>query len=202
VAQARAAWLTDKEAGVGGISPERLVCLDECGVLTNMACLHGRAPRGQRARGVAPAGRWERLTVLGALGMDGIVAAMSVEAATGEAVFLAFLDEVLLPKLQTARPDAVLLMDNLAAHKTPAVRALLDASGFSYRYLPSYSPDLNPIEPSWAKIKGKLRQAAARTADALHKALGPALEAITAKDACGYFRNSGYSVAGPTRKPL
>lgn len=202
MAQARAAWLTDKEAGVGGISPERLVCLDECGVLTNMACLHGRAPRGQRARGVAPAGRWERLTVLGALGMDGIVAAMSVEAATGEAVFLAFLDEVLLPKLQTARPDAVLLMDNLAAHKTPAVRALLDASGFGYRYLPSYSPDLNPIEPSWAKIKGKLRQAAARTADALHKALGPALEAITAKDACGYFRNSGYSVAGPTRKPL
>jgi len=166
VAQARAAWRTDEAAGVGGISPERLVCLDECGVLTNMACLHGRAPRGQRAHGVAPAGRWERLTVLGALGVDGIVAAMSVEAATDEAVFLAFLDEVLLPKLQTARPDAVLLMDNLAAHKTPAV------------------------------------QAAARTADALHKALGPALEAITAKDAQGYFRNSGYSVAGPARKPL
>jgi len=202
VARARAAWPTDKEAGVGGISPERLVCLDECGVLTNMACLHGRAPRGQRARGIVPAGRWERLTVLGALGVDGIVAAMSVEAATDEAVFLAFLDEVLLPKLQRMRPDAVLLMDNLAAHKTPAVRALLDASGFGYRYLPSYSPDLNPIEPSWAKIKGKLRQAAARTADALHKALGPALDAVTAKDACGYFRNSGYNVAGPTRKPL
>jgi transposase len=97
--------------------------------------------------------------VLGALGLDGIVAAMSVKAATDEAVFPAFLDEVLLPKLQTARPGAVLLMDNLAAHKTPAVRALLDASGFAYRYLPSHSPDLNPIEPSWAKIKGKLRQA-------------------------------------------
>lgn len=202
MAQARAAWHTDAKAGVGGISPERLVCLDECGVLTNMACLHGRAPRGQRARGTVPAGRWERLTVLGALGVDGIVAAMSVKAATNGAVFLAYLDQVLLPKLQEVRPDAVLLMDNLAAHKTPAVRALLDASGFGYRYLPSYSPDLNPIEPSWAKIKGKLRAVAARTADALHTALGPALEAVTATDAQGYFRNSGYKIAGPNRKPL
>ena len=136
----------DKEAGVGGIAPERLVSLDECGVpaepkvcaLTNMACLHGR---GQRARGTAPAGRWERVTVLGALGVDGIIAALSVKAATNAGVFLAYLDQVLLPKLQTARPDAVLLMDNLAAHKTPAVRALLDASGFVYRYLPSYGPE-------------------------------------------------------------
>lgn len=187
---------------MGGIAPERLACLDECGVLTNMACLHGRAPRGRRARASVPAGRWERLTVLGALGVDGIVAAMSVEAATDGAVFLAFLDQVLLPKLQEVRPDAVLLMDNLAAHKTPAVRALLDASGFAYRYLPAYSPDLNPIEPSWAKIKGKLRAVAARTADALHTALGPALEAVTAKDAQGYFRNSGYKIAGHKRKPL
>ena len=117
-----------------------------------------------------------------------------------QAVFLAYLDQVLLPKLQKVQPDAVLLMDNLAAHKTSAVRALLDASGFGY--LPSYSPDLNPIEPSWAKIKGKLRAVATRTADALHQALGPALDAITAKDAQGYFRNSGYQVAGPKRKPL
>ena len=202
MAAARAAWLTDPEVGVGGISPERLVCLDECGVITNMACLHGRAPRGRRARGTVPAGRWERLTVLGALGVDGIIAAMSVEAAADGAVFLAYFDQVLLPKLRQVRPDAVLLMDNLAAHKTPAVRAMLDASGFGYRYLPPYSPDLNPIEPSWAKIKGKLRAVAARTADAMHTALGPALNAITAKNAQGYFRNSGYKVAGPTRKPL
>ena len=129
---------------MGGISPERLVFLDECGALTNMACLHGRAPRGQRALGTAPAGRWERITVLGALGARGVAAAMSVEAAADAAVFTAYLDRVLLPKLREARPDAVLVMDNLAAHKTPAVRALLDASGFAYRYLPSYSPDLNP----------------------------------------------------------
>ncbi len=197
MARARAAWRTDEAAGVGGISPERLVFLDECGVLTNMACLYGRAPRGQRARGTAPAGRWKRVTVLGALGMDGMVAAMSVEAATDAAVFMAYLDQVLLPKLRQVRPDAVLVMDNLAAHKTPAVRKLLDGSGFAYRYLPAYSPDLNPIEPSWAKLKGKLRQVAARTAHALHKALGPALDAVTPQDAQGYFRHSGYSTAGP-----
>ena len=121
---------------------------------------------------------------------------MSVEAATDAAVFLAYLDQVLLPKLRQVRPDAVLLMDNLAAHKTPAVRAMLDASGFGYRYLPAYSPDLNPIEPSWAKVKGKLRQVAARTADALHAALGPALDAITPQNAQGYFRHSGYPLAG------
>ena len=148
MAAARATWRTDPDAGVGGVAPERLVFLDECGVLTNMACLHGRAPRGQRALGTAPAGRWERVTVLGALGVDGIMAAMSVEAATDAAVFTAYLDEVLLPKLREVRPDAVLVMDNLAAHKTPAVRAALEASGFAHRYLPSYSPDLNPIEPS------------------------------------------------------
>ena len=163
VAAARATWRTDPDAGVGGVAPERLVFLDGCGVLTNLACLHGRAPRGQRALGTAPAGRWERVTVLGALGVDGIMAAMSVEAATDAAVFTAYLDAVLLPKLREVRPDAVLVMDNLAAHKTPAVRAALEASGFAHRYLPSYSPDLNPIEPSWAKLKGKLRQAAART---------------------------------------
>ena len=140
--------------------------------------------------------------MLGALGMDGIVAAMSVEAAADGAVFLAYLDQVLLPKLQEVRPDAVLPMGNLAAHRTPAVRALLDASGFGCRHLPAYSPDLNPIEPSWAKIKGKLRAVAARTADALHTALGPALQAITAKDAQGYFRNSGHQVAKARRKPL
>ncbi len=105
------------------------------------------------ALGTAPAGRWKRVTVLGTPGADGIVAAMSVEAAANAAVFTAHLDEVLLPKLRQARPDAVPVMDNLAAHKTPAVRQLPDASGFACRCLPSRSPDLNPIKPSWAKPK-------------------------------------------------
>jgi DDE superfamily endonuclease len=142
IAAARAAWLADAETGVGGIAPERLVFLDECGVLTSMARLYGRSPRGTRAPGKVPRGPWTRLSVLGALGWKGMVAAMSVKAATSGAVFHAYLDRVLLPELRRSKPDAVLVMDNLGAHKTPEVRRLLDRSGFPYRYLPAYSPDL------------------------------------------------------------
>ena len=170
MAQARLAWRRADPDGVGGIGPERLVFLDECGVLTNMVPLHGRSPRGTRAYGSAPFGHWTRVTVLGALGTEGIVGAMSVEAATSAAVFHAYLDEVLLPELRRTKPDAVLVMDNL----------------------PAYSPDLNPIEPAWAKVKAALRRVAARTADALHEACGPALAAITAQDAAGFFRHCGY----------
>ena len=141
MAAARAAWPTDAEAGVGGIAPERLVFLDECGVLTSMARLYGRGPRGERARAAVPHGPWARLSVLGALGHGGMLAAMSVGAATTGAVFHAYLEQVLLPELRRSKPDAVLVMDNLGAHKTPKVRGLLDRSGFPYRYLPSYSPD-------------------------------------------------------------
>jgi transposase len=118
---------------------------------------------------------------------------MSIAAATDGAVFLAYLEQVLLPELRRTKPDAVLVMDNLAAHETPAVRALPDGSGFPYHYLPSHSPDLNPIELAWAKVKASLRRAAARTVDALHAALGPALAAITAEDAQGFFRHAGYA---------
>ena len=107
-----------------------------------MARRWGRSPRGTRALGTVPCGHWQRLTVLGALGIGGMVAAMSIEAATSGAVFLAYLEQVLLPALRRSRPDAVLVLDNLRAHKTAAVRRLLDRSGFAYRYLPAYSPDL------------------------------------------------------------
>ena len=100
---------------------------------------------------------------------------------------------MLLPALRRTKPDAVLVMDNLPAHKASRVRALLDASGFVYRYLPAYSPDLNPIGPAWAKVKAESRRVAARTADALHEACGPALAAITARDAAGFFRHCGYA---------
>ena len=99
---------------------------------------------------------------------------------------------MLLPELRRTKPDAVLVLDNLGAHKTPEVRDLLDRSGFACRYLPSYSPDLNPIEPAWAKVKSELRRVGARTAEALHRALGPALGSITAQDASGFFRHAGY----------
>jgi transposase len=193
VVAARAAWRVKGETGVGGIAPERLVFLDECGVLTNMVRLWGRSPRGTRAVGTVPCGHWKRLTVLGPLGIGGMLATMSIEAATSGAVFLAYLDQVLLPELRRTRPDAVLVLDKLRAHKTAAVRKLLGHSGFLYRYLPAYSPDLSPIEPAWAKLKAELRRVAARSTEALHQALGPALDTITAQDAAGFFRHTGYS---------
>ena len=192
MAQARLAWWTEADDGVGGIGPERLVFLDECMELTTMVRLRGRSPRGTRARVSAPFGHWTRVTVLGALGGEGIVGAMSVEAATDAAVFHAYLERVLLPELRRTKPDAVLVMDNLPAHKAPQVRTLLDRSGFAYRYLPAYSPDLNPIEPGWAKIKAELRRAEARSLDQLDAALPHALDQITPSNAQGWFRHAGY----------
>jgi len=136
VVQARRAWWVDPNA-VGGINPERLAFLDECGVLTTMSRLYGRSPRAARACASAPSGHWHRLTVFGALGAESIVGAISVEAATSSAVFCAYLEQVLLPELRWSKSDAVLVTDNLPAHKTSQVRALLERSGFAYRYLPA-----------------------------------------------------------------
>ena len=149
------------------------------------------APRGQRAVGKVPGGRWKRLTVLGALALDGVAGAMSIAAATGTRVFLAFVEQVLIPALRQ-RPDAIAIMDNLAAHKAEPVRHAFDRAGIACRYLPPYSPDLNPVEPCWSKLKGRLRTEAARSLDALEAALGPALATITAQDARGWFRLTGY----------
>lgn len=167
--------------------------IDESAALTGMVRLYARSPRGARARGTAPCGHWRRLSVIGALGVEGVAGALAIEAATSGAVFRAFLDQVLLPELRRTKPDAILIMDNLSAHKTKAVRALLDRSGFGYRYLPPYSPDLNPIELAWATVKARLRTAAARTVEALHEALGAALDAVTPGHAQGYFRRAGYA---------
>jgi transposase len=170
------------------------VFIDETGIDTRMTRAYARARRGQRAIGRVPWGRWERLTVLGALALDGIVASRSVAAATGTAVFLAFTEEVLVPVLRD-RPDALVVMDNLAAHKAEKVREALDRAGLSHRYLPSYSPDMNPIEPAWSKLKTRLRAVGARSKEALEQALGPALATITAQDARGWFRLCGYPSA-------
>ena len=105
----------------------------------------------------------------------------------------AYLEQVLLPVLHQRKPDAVLVMDNLRPHKTPAVQAVLDGSGFPYRDLPSYSPDLSPIEPGWAKVKSYLRRVAARTVETLQQALAPALDSITTQDAAAFFRHCGYA---------
>ena len=188
--EARAAW----RAELAGVDPARLVFIDETGIATRMTRVYARAARGRRAVGRVPWGRWERLTVIGALALDGLVASRSVAAATGTAVFLAFTEEVLVPALRD-RPDALVVMDNLGAHKAEKVREALDRAGLAHRYLPSYSPDLNPIEPAWSKLKARLRAVGARSKEALEAALGPALAAITARDARGWFRLCGYASA-------
>ena len=158
VAEARAAW----RAELAGVDPARLVFIDETGIDTRMTRPYARAARGERAVGKVPRGRWERLTVIGALALDGLVASRGVAAATGTAVFLAFAEEVLIPALRE-RPDALVVMDNLGAHKAEAVRGALDRAGLGHRYLPSYSPDMNPIEQAWSKLKaGCGRSARAR----------------------------------------
>ena len=163
--QARADWRTDEAAGIGGIAPDRLVFIDESAVLTSMARRYGRSPRGQRATAKVPFGTWKRLSVLSALDSEGVLATMSIAEATDGDIFAAYLEQVLLPVLRQRKPDAVLVMDNLRPHKTPEVQAVLEGSGFPYRYLPSYSPDLSPIEPGWAKVKSYLRRVAARTVE-------------------------------------
>ena len=162
MAEARAAW----RAELAGVDPARLVFIDETGIDTRMTRPYARAARGQRAVGKVPRGRWERLTVIGALALDGLVASRGVAAATGTAVFLAFAEEVLIPALRE-RPDALVVMDNLGAHKAEAVREALDRAGLAHRYLPSYSPDMNPIEQAWSKLKTRLRAVGARSKEAL-----------------------------------
>jgi transposase len=174
------------------IPAERLVFLDESGVTTKMARTHARAPRGQRAYGSIPLGSWQRLTVLGALACDGLVASMSIEAATSTPVLLGYLEQVLVPKLQQVKPDAILVMDNLRPHRATAVRELLEHAGIGLLYLPRYSPEFNPIEQAWAKMKEPLKAKGPRSLEALEAELKPALDTITAKDARGWFRHAGY----------
>ena len=185
MAAARAAWRQAAPA----LRPEDLVFLDECGIATNMARLYGRAARGRRAGGAVPHGRWERLTVVGGLTLGGLTACMSVEGAADADVMAAFVAHVLVP---TLRPGQVVVLDNLSVHRAARVRRLVERAGCELRFLPAYSPDLNPIEPAWSKLKALLRTAGARTTAALHGALAGVVEAITPDDARGYFRHCGY----------
>lgn len=178
-------------AEMAKVDASRLVFLDESGIDTRLTRTHARAVRGKRAVSKIPWGHWKRLTVIGALARDGVVACMSIAAATNTAVFKAFVEQVLAPALQD-RPGAIVVMDNLAAHKAEAVQKALQTAGIHHRYLPAYSPDLNPIEPCWSKLKTRLRAKAARTVDALETELGPALATVTAQDAQGWFRLCGY----------
>jgi transposase len=189
VAEERAAWRA--EVAAGRLDPTRLIFVDESGIDTRMTRHFARAKRGERARGAVPFGRWRRLTLVGALGLGGLIAAMSVAAPTDTAVFRAFVEQVLAPALRD-RPGALVVMDNLAPHKATIVHEAIRAAGLEPRLLPRYSPDLNPIEPCWSKIKTFLRAAKARTRQALDAAVTRALATVTASDARAWFAHCGY----------
>lgn len=176
---------------VRAIAPERLIFLDESGISTQMTRGWARAARGERVTEAIPQGHWKILTTLGAMSVRGMEAVMTVESATDGDVFLAYLEQVLCPKL---KPGDVLILDNLSAHKVAGVRPLIEAAGAVLLYLPPYSPDFNPIEKAWSKIKQSLRAAKARTAEALEQAIAEALKTITIENAVAWFRHCGYGV--------
>ena len=172
-------------ATLRGISPEKLIFLDESGVSTQMTRLYARCQTGARIDETAPDGRWKILTVPGAISTRGMIAAMTVEAAAGREIFLAYLDKVLCPKLQ---PGDGVVMDNLSSHKVKGVRERIEAAGARLRYLPPCSPDLNPTEKAWAKLKQLLRAAQAGSKEALDQAIAVFLPKLTSEDAIAWFR--------------
>jgi transposase len=179
-----------------GLDPQRLVFLDETAAKTNMARTHGYAPRGQRLAGQVPYRRWQTTTFLGAMRADGFLAPLVVDGAMTSELFLAYVERVLIKEL---RPGDVVVMDNLKCHTQTAVRAALEAAGFRVEYLPPYSPDCNPIELAFSKLKRLLRRGAARTVEALWDTLGSLLDQFRPKECANYFRHRGYA-ATPSRR--
>jgi len=159
-----------------------------------MTRLWGRAARGQRISEATPQGHWKVLTILGAITLGGVLAAMTVESATDGAVFRTYLEQILCPKL---RADDLVIMDNLSAHKVAGIRELIQATGAELLYLPPYSPDLNPLEKAWAKLKQLLRAVKARSTAALEEAIAQLLKTITADNAIAWFRHWGYGLYHP-----
>jgi transposase len=178
-------------AKIGTIAPERLIFLDESGVTTSMTRFYARSFRGQRIHEATPGGHWKIMTILGAMSLRGMIATMTIEAATDAEIFLAYVEQVLCPALQ---PGDVVVMDNLSSHKVSGVRKRIAAAGAEVLYLPPYSPDLNPIEKAWGKLKQLLRTAKARTQQALEQAIAEALNLITSENARAWFRLCNHSL--------
>jgi transposase len=172
---------------MAGVASEQLVFLDECGSHLSLTPLYGYAPRGQRALGQVPKNRGPNTTILGALSAQGVVAAMTLEGAADGATFASFVQHVLVPVLH---PGQIVVLDNLSIHKSQRVRQWIEAVGCQVWFLPTYSPDFNPIEKAWSKLKAYLRRAQARTREDLEVAIAHGLDTITAQDAIHWFRHS------------
>ncbi|HOH52383.1 MAG TPA: IS630 family transposase [Candidatus Hydrogenedentes bacterium] len=173
---------------LAGVDPSRLVYLDETGAKTDMTRGHARAPRGSRAVDHAPRGHWHTTTLVAALTSQGAAAPMVLDGPMDAASFEAYVEQVLVPSLPEG---AVVVMDNLSAHKAPGVARLLEAAGAQLWFLPPYSPDLNPIELMWSKVKTLLRGAKARTMEDLIAAIADALDRVTPENAQAYFFHCG-----------
>jgi transposase len=186
VAEARALW----KANQSKLDPTRLVFIDETGASTKMVRTHARAPKGQRALARQPFGHWKTTTFTAALRHDGLTAPFVLDGPMNREAFLVYVDRVLGP---TLKPGDIVVMDNLPAHKGEQVRALIQARDAKLMYLPPYSPDLNPIELAFAKIKGLLRKAAERTVPALWNRIGAILNDFTPQECSNYFHHDGYA---------
>ena len=171
------------------LDPERLVFIDETWAKTNMARSHGRAPRGQRLRAGVPHGHWKTTTLVAALTLRGMLAPFVLAGPINRDAFEAYVERVLVPEL---RPGDIVVMDNLSSHKGPTVRALIEAAGASLRFLPPYSPDFNPIENAFAKLKALLRKAAERTVAGLWSAIGRIVDSFSPMECANYFAAAGY----------
>ena len=171
------------------MNPERLVFIDETGAATDMARRYGRCPRGQRLIASVPWGHWKTTTFVAALRVDGITAPCVFDGPMDGPCFRAYIEQFVVP---TLRPGDIVVMDNLPSHKVAGIREAIEAAGAELRYLPPYSPDLNPIEQFFAKLKALLRKAAARSIDALVAAIADALTAISPQECQNYLANQGY----------
>ncbi|MGH8732266.1 MAG: IS630 family transposase [Burkholderiales bacterium] len=185
VAAARLRWRSDQPRLDSG----KLVFVDETGASTKMARLYGRAKRGRRVVGRVPWGHWKTVTFVAGLRLDGFTAPFVIDCAMNGAIFIEYLRQCLVP---TLRPGDIVIIDNLPAHKRDDVREIIEAAGATLRYLPPYSPDFNPIEQSFAKIKAHLRKAKERSVPALYDRIGQVLECFQPTEFPNYFKKSGY----------
>ena len=184
--------LSRREAWFEGqleLDPERLVFVDETWASTNMARRYGRAPRGQRLRVGVPHGHWKTTTFVAGLRTSGMVAPFVLDGPVNRDAFEVYVERVLAPELG---PGDVVIMDNLSSHKGPRVRALIEAAGASLCYLPPYSPDFNPIEQAFSKLKALLRKAAERTVGGLWSTIGRLVDLFAPDECARYFEHAGY----------
>lgn len=182
---ARSTW----RRRVGQVSKDRFVFLDETGAKTNMKRLHGWSDCGERLVDSAPGGHWSTTTIISAIRLGGVATAMTTDGPTDALVFRGFTEHFLVPVLQDGD---IVVMDNLSSHKVKGVVEMIEAVGAQVWYLPPYSPDFNPIEQMWSKVKSRLRAYAARTKNTLVNAIGKAIQQVAPQECVNYFRHCGY----------